>query len=332
MAFPGNWSQQAADNLTRLARHSVRQAVRSPGQWVNPTPLHTGVRYNAEEGLFELGEGEVSRFRVAGEEDAVKALRDEWGHELYQSGNEVATVVDLVDRLTGPLAAMLDAAEGRWFPSYLRYQLHQRCFIKAAETVGFMRWYSADRRFPASVWIPASGRPSNPLSSQDLLIAASGYRYDFNNPKDLLLEVFGYFSLSRFDLDTAGYGSDIWGFIEQEVNHLRATKGIMAEHGLGWFKAIDRLQMKGAVVGEGKEALRAPRLHLRDEHGREVGEWVFFPGPPNQGNTCWLFSRGSECSDERAWLAILASFRWLDEWFFDKLAEEFPGFSFLRES
>jgi hypothetical protein len=143
-----------------------------------------------------------------------------------------------------------------------------------------MRWYSAERRFPASVWIPASGRPYNPLSSQDLLITASGYRYDFNNPKDLLLEVFGYFSLSRFDLDTAGYGGDIWGFIEQELNHLRATKDIMAEQGLGWFKAIDRLQMKGVVVGEGKEALRAPRLHLRDKRGEKWGSGFSFPVRP----------------------------------------------------
>jgi hypothetical protein len=115
MRFPGNWSQEAADNLRRLARIAVRHAARRPGQWINPTPLHTEVRYNAEVGRFEFaaswktGSQAQAHYALALESDAIDSLWREWGLEISSLGDRAAAIVDL---LTGPLGALADSLDG----------------------------------------------------------------------------------------------------------------------------------------------------------------------------------------------------------------------------
>lgn len=105
MGFPINWNQQASDNLTRIARMSVRHARRSPGTRINPfgNKLAGTISFDDTLGLFDI-DGRLRRNEgIEGDDQAIYWLIEEWGHELYL---DPPNGVDVVTAINGPLGHM----------------------------------------------------------------------------------------------------------------------------------------------------------------------------------------------------------------------------------
>ena len=109
-SLPSNWTPQAATALSALARTAIHQAEGAPHQWVNPTPLHSKVRYirGLEQGppippemLFEIYEAYEATARpmyFAIREHAQEFLFQCWVHELQSSESNRNT--EFVEQLT----------------------------------------------------------------------------------------------------------------------------------------------------------------------------------------------------------------------------------------
>jgi hypothetical protein len=87
MTHPSNWSQDVSDRLLTIARKTVENARKSPGEWHNPiSAFNSEVLYHQAGGYYEIsnhpryGSGTLKR---SDPEDAARTLKDAWSQALY---------------------------------------------------------------------------------------------------------------------------------------------------------------------------------------------------------------------------------------------------------
>jgi hypothetical protein len=87
--FPANWTPEASNTLTALAREAVRSAYGEPGCDVNPLhgTLRSAVRYECQTGHYVITCcqpcGRLDQLRRLTSPEASDALKNGWGNELY---------------------------------------------------------------------------------------------------------------------------------------------------------------------------------------------------------------------------------------------------------
>lgn len=115
--FPSNWTQEASNNLTAIARSAVQAASEDPGYDVNPLhgKLQSAVRYEHQTGHYIITfcqpGGRLDQLRRLTSAEAIDALKNGWGNELY-GGFALTSAYEIVrDEMLGVLGSM--AAE-RW--------------------------------------------------------------------------------------------------------------------------------------------------------------------------------------------------------------------------
>lgn len=115
--FPSNWTQEASNNLTAIARDAVQAAREDPGYDVNPLygKLQSAVRYENQSDHYVITfcqpGGRLDEIRRLTSAEASDTLNNGWGHEMY-GGFALANSYEIVrDEILGALGSM---ASDRW--------------------------------------------------------------------------------------------------------------------------------------------------------------------------------------------------------------------------
>lgn len=110
--FPTNWTQEASNNLTAIARGAVQTASEDPGYDVNPLygKLQSSVRYESRSGYFVITfcqpGGRLDQLRRLTSAEASDALKNGWGNELY-GGFALTSAYEIVrDRILGATGSL----------------------------------------------------------------------------------------------------------------------------------------------------------------------------------------------------------------------------------
>jgi hypothetical protein len=115
--FPSNWTQEASNNLTAIARDAVRTAREEPGEDVNPLhgTLQSAVRYEGQLGHYVITccqpGGRLDQIRRLTSPEASDALKNGWGNELYGGFAQANSFEIVRDRILGPPGTL---ASERW--------------------------------------------------------------------------------------------------------------------------------------------------------------------------------------------------------------------------
>ena len=340
-----SWSQEASDNLRKIASDAAQIAQKNPGRWVNPLQsyLVSRIRYAQTPGqirrfLLETACGEdvirenfqqysAGYFQAyfpkmdmlltrVQETEAISALNDSWYEEIYQMHDErYGKVIRLIKRMGG-----LETDKMRAIKSW-------HCFTEPSAISGYKRFVSADRRFPVSVSYPSG------LS----------FFYDFNDERNLHVDWDG-------DEGTLGISRENFGMSAQSGNRdarlvLQGKKDIaqfMLEDfaqrhaqalivGVHHYPRKPRLENK--IVGEKEHFIEAKRLVWLTPSGQYGGEWVFFirarlagiwsdyttkPFDP-RASLPELWTIYNSLIEEEVFNTFLSSFQWLSLDFFHSL-------------
>lgn len=107
--FPANWSQEASNNLTKIARSTVRTAMNHPGEAFNPfSGMRAEVSYNDSAEDFEIDNHPSHSFgtlRMRGIEDTTETLATAWSEEIYRGlADDPYDIVQ--NEILGPLGSM----------------------------------------------------------------------------------------------------------------------------------------------------------------------------------------------------------------------------------
>jgi len=341
-----SWSQEAMDNLRKVATDAIDAARQSSGQWVNPLAPHvcSQVRYahaseDIERYLVEAGvlRSEAHHFAdtcddgfyqvylprhdfLSGDQrlpQTVGSLTDSWYEEVraVTDPDAYANLIGLIKR-TGGLET-----------DKIRAIMSRRCFTEPSHLPGFERFFSADRHFPISVCYP-EGR---------------GFLYDFNREDYLDVEwsseLGESLSISRRNLGMQSQRGDegaravvlgkedIAEFMRGEFARIHSQARMMRHHGYARKPGLER-----CLVGGDERAFEAHRLVWSTPTGKYGGEWVFFVRarrggmwgyydafltPSAQLPELWILR--NSVVDQDTFGAMLSSFRWLSPQFFRSL-------------
>jgi Clp amino terminal domain, pathogenicity island component len=282
------WSQEASDNLSKIAADAAKTAQQHPGLWVNPLKsyllsriryaqtldqirqfllqMHTGREFVKEHlaeysgGYFQIYSPKMDRLFVrVPEEEATSLLKNSWYEEFYQLQDErYSKIIRLIKRIGGLETDKIRAIQSR------------RCFIERSPLADCKRFVSADRRFPISVSYPRR------LS----------FFYDFNDERNLHVDwdkEEGSVWISRENFGMSAQSSnkeaklvlqgkkDISQFMLEDFAQGEA-RALMA--GVRRYPRRPRLEDK--MVGERTQPIEAKRLVWLSPPGQYEGEWVFF--------------------------------------------------------
>jgi len=282
------WSQEASDNLRKIAADAAKAAQQNPGHWVNPLEsyLMSRIRYaqtpeQIRQFLLEtsLGEEIINEkiHQYAGgyfqiyypkmnmllvridESDAITELKESWHEEIYYIRDErYSKIIPLIKQMGGLETDKIRAIKSR------------RCFTEPSAILGYKRFVSADRRFPIKVSYPQQlsfvyhfederilyvdwdGREGSiGISRENFgMSAQSGNR-------DAKLVLQGKKDIPQFMLED---------FAQREVQALMV--------GVSHYPRIPRLEDK--MIGEREQPIEAKRLVWLTPSGQYGGEWVFF--------------------------------------------------------
>jgi len=282
------WSQEASDNLGKLAADAAKAAQKNPGQWVNPLKsyLLSRIRYaqtphqmrqffleaisdektfkekihEYNGGFFQIDYPKMNMLLIRmPESSAVSALKDSWYEEIYEIQDErYGKVIRLIKRMGGLETDKIRAIKSR------------RCFTELSPLPGFKRFVSADRRFPVSVSYPRE----------------LGFVYHFSDERNLYVD----WDVSKGSL---GISHENFGMSAQDGNRgaslvlqgkedisqfmlddftRREAQALMV--GVGQY--LHKPWLENKIVGEREQPIEAKRLVWQTPSGQYGGEWVFF--------------------------------------------------------
>jgi hypothetical protein len=85
--LPDNWTQQASDTLRSMVERALDMAKANPGEWVNPTPLDSQVRYDPRSRWYEIygrytPDMEPAELPPEGRSMAATVLFHSWAEDL----------------------------------------------------------------------------------------------------------------------------------------------------------------------------------------------------------------------------------------------------------
>jgi hypothetical protein len=339
------WSQEALDNIRKIASDAVEEAQRSPGQWVNPLEPHlkSRVRYartigeiqrfleetridpleaaafaqTCRDGFFQVYSPRL-RF-LAGDQEvsgAINTLLTSWYEELREpdDGVHVDEIIRLIKQMGGIETEKIQSIKS-W-----------RSFTEASSMPGFKQFVSADRRFPIRISYPER----------------ISFFYDFNREEYLHVDwdngrsVFGISrqnlarSAQRGDRDVKLLlqgKKDLSQFMQEDFAQRHAdavSLGMHSDRRTWWIE--DRM------VGERAQPFAAKSLVWQNSSGAYGGEWTFFLRFRRGGNwSCsatkldagtllpelWTIYNNS--LERELFNACLSSICWLNEEFFRTL-------------
>jgi hypothetical protein len=336
------WSQEASDNLGKIASDAVEGAQRRPGQWVNLLEPHlqSRVRYartvdeiqqfleetrvdpleaaafalTCPDGFFQVYS--PRRSFLAGDPEvsgAVSTLKTNWYEELraLDDGGGSGEIILLIKQMGGIETEKIQSIKS-W-----------RSFTEASSISGFKQFVSADRRFPLSISYP-----------EDI-----GHFYDFNREEYLHVDwddgrsVFG---ISRQNLARSAQRGDrdVKLLLQGKKDLLQFMQEDFAQHhadavSLGMHSDRRKWWIEDRVVGEREQPFAAKSLVWQNPSGEYGGEWTFFLRFRRGGTwSCsatkldpgtllpelWTIYNNS--LEREAFNVCLSSFRWLNEEFF----------------
>ncbi len=339
------WSQEASDNLGKLAADAAKAAQKNPGQWVNPLKsyLLSRIRYaqtpsqirqlfleaildekTFKEKLHEYNSGyyqidypkmNMLLIRVP-ESVAISALKESWYEEIYEiQDKRYGEVIRLIKRMGGLQTDKIRAIKSR------------RCFTELSPLPGLKRFVSADRRFPVSVCYPRE----------------LGFVYHFSDERNLYVDWSvseGSLGISRENFGMSAQNGNVGArlvlqgkeAISQFMLHdftWREAQAIMV--GIG--QTLHKPWLENKIVGEKEQPIEAKRLVWQTPSGQYAGEWVFFLRARQAG--IWSFYTNfkprvlyvlpelwtiyNSFLGEEDFNTFLSSFRWLSVDFFRSL-------------
>lgn len=338
------WSQEASDNLGKIASDSAKAAQQEPGHWVNPLEpyLRSRIRYAqtpeqirqflvetilGEEvinekiqqyngGFFQIYYPKMDMLLVRiHESDAILELKESWYEEIYRIQDErYSEVIHLIKRMGG-----LETNKIRAIKSW-------RCFTEPSPIPEYKRFISADRRFPVSVSYPRQ------LS----------FFYDFNDERNLHVDwdgSEGAMGISRENFGMSAQGGnrgaalvlqgkkDISQFMLEDFAQ-REARALM----VGVRRNPHKPRLENIIVGGREQPIEAGRLVWLTPSGQYGGEWVFFIRARLAGNWSYymitfeprallpeLWTIYNSLVEEEVFNTFLSSFQWLSLDFFRSL-------------
>jgi hypothetical protein len=338
------WSQEASDNLRKVASDAAKAAQQNPGHWVNPLEsyLMSRIRYaqtpeQIRQFLLEtsLGEEVINEkihqytggyFQIyypkmgmllvrIHESDAISELKESWHEEIYNIQDErYGKVIQLIKQMGG-----LETDKIRAIKSW-------RCFTEPSAIPEYKRFISADRRFPVSISYPRQ------LS----------FFYDFNDERNLHVDwngSEGSLGISRENFGMSAQSGnrdaalvlqgkkDISQFMIEEFAQHHATALMVGVH-----HDPRKPRLEDKIVGEREQPIEAKRLVWLTPSGQYGGEWVFFMRARLAG--IWSYYRTTfeprallpelwtiynSLVEEEVFNTFLSSFQWLSLDFFRSL-------------
>jgi hypothetical protein len=340
-----SWSQEASDNLKKVAQDAVESARQSPGKWVDPLEPHleSRVRYaqtstQVEQFLVEAGiDAEEVGYTVSLYNEFYQVYRPLSG-TLVSDPAALGTADTLWDSWYHEIRAFINQTErdeiillikgmGGLETEKIRKIKSEHCFTEPSSLAGYEQFVSADRRFPVSVSYP-----------QEL-----SFFYDFNREEFLHVDWEGgrrgLLNISRQNLALAAqHGKkaeklvlqgkmDISQFMQEDFARNQAN-AIM----LGMHRDRQKIRIEDGLVGERERPFAAKRLIWQTSSGGYGGEWVFFMRARRGGiwststtkldpatilPELWIVQ--NSLVGEEAFTRFLSTFRWLSTDFFQTL-------------
>ncbi|MCZ7570791.1 MAG: hypothetical protein M5U01_19705 [Ardenticatenaceae bacterium] len=349
MSTYDDWSQEASDNLRKIAEDAIRLAQLHPGQWVNPLEPHlqsrvrcalseTELQRFVTEAGHKLSKSEIRaiidespdgffqhfqprRRFLAGSPNptqAARTLKSDWYDEIRALGDwkQKAEIIRLIKHTGG-----LQTDRIRQIKSW-------RCYIGQSPIPRFKRFVSADYRFPVAVSYPEQ----------------FSFFYEFSHKMELHVDwecdADGAFGISREQMAMSAQRGDRDALLflagkkdlAQYLQDAFAQREVIARS-LGVGGTASRFRIEDTLVGDGDQAFSAKRLVSQNASGEYTGEWVCFVRARYRREWISIGDRVTRaiqqpmlwrlfnhtCLDSKTFKTFVSSFQWLSDEFFQSL-------------